>query len=330
MTIQAAKIIENNIEQLAEKWLFAVSKREKDNTRIGHEEVRGILVQVLKALGLVLADNGHLYLFESHGSIFKKAKVLGELRRAQGYELEEVLQEYLILRKEVWALLRKELGNEEVDIFEIEERINFCLMSVLKATIESFHHRQTKDLNRLAITDSLTGLFNRRQFDKIIEQEIYRSDRYERPLALGLIDIDYFKAFNDQHGHQAGDMALEKTATLIRQFLRSSDAAARYGGEEFAIVLPETDEDQAYKVCSRIRRAVERKTFFEDEKQKSNLTVSIGLACYSNDAEEAEKLVAAADKALYKAKHHGRNRVINFSSLKEKLGSNWFASLKTR
>ena len=330
MTIQAAKIIETNIEDLTEKWLFAVSKRETDDTRIGHEQVRNILVQVLKALAAVLDDKEHLYLFESHGSIFKKAKVLGELRRAQGYELEEVLQEYLILRKEVWALMRKNLGKENVDIFEIEERINFCLMSVLKATIESFHHRQTKDLNRLAITDSLTGLFNRGQFDKIIDQEIYRADRYDRPLALGLIDVDYFKLFNDLNGHQAGDMALEKTATLIRQFLRSTDAPARYGGEEFAVVLPEISQDEAYKVCSRIRRGVERKIFFENEKQKGKLTVSIGVSLYPDDADSAEKLIAAADKALYKAKNQGRNRVVCFSDLKEKLGSGWFASLKAR
>ncbi len=322
MTIEAAKIIEHNIEELSQKWLFAISKPETDDSRIGHQEVHKILVQILQALAAVLDKKEHLYLFESHGVIFKKAKVLGELRRAQGYELEEVLQEYLLLRKEVWSLMREYLATESIDIFEIEERINFCLMSVLKATIESFHHRQTKDLNKLAITDGLTGLFNRRQFDKIIGQEVYRADRYERPLALGLLDIDHFKMFNDSNGHQAGDMAMEKIATLIRQFLRISDAAARYGGEEFAIVLPETNEDQAYRVCSRIRRAIERHQFLENN-SKGHITVSIGVACYPTDAKDAKTVVTAADSALYKAKNQGRNRVICFSDIKEK-GMSWF------
>lgn len=329
MTIEAAKIIEQNIDDLSQKWLFAVSKPDVDDSRIGHEEIHQILIQVLRALSVVLANKDHLYLFESNGAIFKKAKVLGELRRAQGYELEEVLQEYLILRKEVWALMREGLEATTTAIFDIEERINFCLMNILKATIESYHHKQTTEINKLAITDSLTGLFNRRQFDKIIQQETYRADRYQRPLALALLDIDHFKMFNDMYGHQAGDMAMEKIASLIRQFLRASDAAARYGGEEFALVLPEIDEDQAYRVCSRVRRAIERHTFI-NEKKGNQLTVSIGLACYPQDASDSNSLVAKADNALYKAKNQGRNRVICFSSAKEKLNSGWFANLRSR
>lgn len=329
MTVQAAKIIEQNIDELSQKWLFAISKPDTDDARVGHQEVHNIIIQILKALAAVLDKKEYLYLFESNGVIFKKAKELGELRRAQGYELEQVLQEYLILRKEVWILMRRKLAQGDIDIFEIEERINFCLMSVLKATIESFHHRQTKDLNKLAITDSLTGLFNRRQFDRIIDNEIYRADRYQRPLALALMDIDHFKMFNDMFGHQAGDMALEKIATLVRQFLRASDAAARYGGEEIAIVLPEINEEQAYQVASRIRRAIERHRFLSN-RPKNQLTVSIGLSCYPADAKESKALISVADNALYKAKSSGRNRVTTFSAIKEKAGAGWFASLRSK
>jgi len=323
MTVQAAKIIEQNIEDLSRKWLFAFCEPDTDDVRIGHQEVHSIITQILKALAAVLDNKDYLYLFQAHGAVFKKAKALGELRRAQGYELEEVLQEYIVLRKEVWSLMRHNLEQNDVDIFEIEERINFCLMSVLKATIESFHHGHACDLNKLAITDSLTGLFNRRQFDKIIQQEIYRANRYERPLTLALLDIDHFKMFNDVYGHQAGDIALEKIAGLIRQFLRVSDAAARYGGEEFAIVLPEANQEQAYRVCSRINRAVARKSIL-DAKAKSQLSVSIGLACYPDDAKDVTALVAAADSALYKAKNTGRNRVTCFIDSKEKISSGWF------
>ncbi|TET53269.1 MAG: diguanylate cyclase [Actinobacteria bacterium] len=331
MTVQAANTIENHIDYLSRKWLEAVLKDDfsSSEARVDDQEVHNILVQILKALAVVLDKKEYLYLFEKKGTIYKKARVLGELRRAQGYQLGEVLQEYIVLRKEVWSLLRRELATKDIDIFEIEERINFCLMSVLKATIESFHHRQTKDLNRLAITDSLTGLFNRRQFDCIIEQERYRADRYKRPLSFALLDIDHFKMFNDTYGHQAGDIALEAIATLIRRFLRVSDTAARYGGEEIAIVLPEVDEESAFKVSDRIRRAVERYNFI-NKKNKRQLTVSVGLSSYPKSADNVASLISTADAALYKAKSAGRNKVVRFSRLKEKTGTGWFAGLRAK
>ena len=312
MTLRAAKLIQTNIDTLSDIWLDAnseVTVVHQQIDRIGDNEVKKIITQILQALALVLDEKEKVYLFEPTGIVYKKAKFLGELRRAQGFELEQVLQEYLILRHELWRLLREKLHSEEIDVFELEERLNFCLMNILKATINSFHHRQTKHLREQAITDSLTGLFNRRQFDKIINHELYRANRYERDLALGLLDIDHFKMYNDVYGHSAGDYALEEVSNIIRQFLRVSDAAARYGGEEFALILPETNQDQANRVCSRIRRAVERHPFEIDGK-KTNITISVGIACYPQDSKETKELIDFSDKAMYQAKKMGRNRVM--------------------
>lgn len=312
MNVKAGRLIKGNIDFLAERWMTAIPDEKlsiDDFKRIGNDEVKNIIYQILEALAITLSESDKKYLFESKGIIYRKAKFLGELRRAQGFELDQVLQEYLVLRHEVWHMLREKLNHEDIDVFELEAQINHCLMNILKATIESFHHRHTRHLREQAITDALTGLYNRRQFDRIIVNEIYRADRYKRKLTLAMMDIDHFKMYNDLHGHPAGDYALEKVSDIIRQFLRVSDAAARYGGEEFALVLPETNQDQANRVCSRVRRAVDRFEF-EIANKPTNLTISVGIACYPDDAQDARELVGFADKALYKAKRSGRNRVV--------------------
>lgn len=329
MTAIAGKLIEAHIDFLADRWLKANTEDnlfQSEEQRIGHSEVQKIIYQILEALAITLNDDSKKYLFEQKGVIYRKAKFLGELRRAQGFELEQVIQEYLVLRHELWLMLKEKLRHDNIDVFELENVINYCLMNILKATIESFHHKQTKDLREQAITDALTGLYNRRQFDKIIEHEIYRADRYNRELALGILDIDHFKIYNDLYGHPAGDYALEKVADIIRQFLRVSDAAARYGGEEFALILPETNQDQANRVCSRVRRAVERNQF-EIESKPTDLTISVGIACYPNDAKDSKKLVDLADKALYQAKRFGRNRVI-CADQESNIKTRWFLGKK--
>jgi len=321
MSNQIAEIVQQNIDYLADKWLNAIKKPQEEKL-VCEKEVIKVIYQILNGMCLVLVDKEKQSLFKPHGAAFNKAKILGELRRAQGYELEEVLGEYLILRKETWQLLRERLQYKNINVFELEERINFCLTNILKATIESFHHTHTKDLKEKAVTDPLTGLFNRRQFDKLIMQEVYRSVRYERPLTLILLDIDHFKDFNDEYGHPAGDVALVHLAAIIRQFLRVSDAAARYGGEEFALILPETTQEQGFRVAGRIRRAVERSQFYIQNKKKIGVTISIGLACFPNDCKDAKSLVQCSDEALYKAKHLGRNRVVCYS--RQNSASRWF------
>ncbi len=163
-------------------------------------------------------------------------------------------------------------------------------------------------LTTLATTDSLTGLFNRRSFDATIEKEWKRAKREGTPLALLMIDADHFKAYNDQHGHQAGDKALASIAAcVIASSCEDTDLAARYGGEEFAVLLPNTTTDLAVRVGERIRASVA----YQGTSDHLTLpTVSIGVASHCpGDMEESDSLVAAADRALYEAKRQGRNRV---------------------
>lgn len=165
------------------------------------------------------------------------------------------------------------------------------------------------ELMHQARTDMLTGLPNRRHFLELAALELVRTVRYNNPLSILMVDLDEFKAINDAYGHQAGDRCLIKFADVCRRMMRSIDVTGRIGGEEFAILLPETDADQAMEVGERLRLNVSGAAV-ETEKGKALLfTASIGVAMLSPCIDDIDKLLAAADKALYRAKSNGRNCV---------------------
>jgi diguanylate cyclase (GGDEF)-like protein/PAS domain S-box-containing protein len=167
-----------------------------------------------------------------------------------------------------------------------------------------------KELSRLSITDSLTDLYNRRYFEESIVREVERSYRTGLPLSLLMIDIDNFKSINDRYGHQMGDAALIRLAKVMTEGRRLNDIVVRYGGEEFAILLPNTSRAAAAKVAERMRIKIASETVVDKEHRLSNeIFVCIGIASCPENASEPYGLVSAADKALYAAKQHGRNRV---------------------
>ena len=162
----------------------------------------------------------------------------------------------------------------------------------------------------LATHDGLTGLNNHRQFQIILKDEITRSIRYNDPLALILCDIDYFKKCNDTYGHQFGDTVLKGVASLLDSSIRDGiDTAARYGGEEFAIVLVKTDEKGAIETAERIRQGIQNRPFKGPSGADVHVTMSFGIAIYRQHARQIDELIKKADKALYRAKGNGRNRV---------------------
>jgi len=164
-------------------------------------------------------------------------------------------------------------------------------------------------LYHLAITDGLTQLRIRRYFQQRIEEEIVRFNKFGHPLSLIMGDIDHFKSVNDTHGHQQGDLVLMETAKIFRSAIRDVDIAARYGGEEFAIILPETDTEEARQVAESIRTQIEAHEF-RTRQGKLKVTISLGIAMTNQDRDTSEALIEAADKALYQAKETGRNRVL--------------------
>jgi len=163
---------------------------------------------------------------------------------------------------------------------------------------------------QLAVTDGLTGVFNHRYFQDRLIRDINRAKDEGGQVSLLMIDIDYFKQYNDVNGHIAGDVALKEVASVLRRNLKKDDLVARYGGEEFAVILAGLDRDRASLVAERVRSVI-GEIDFPNEKvlPGGNLTVSIGLAECPSDATERGDLISAADRALYSAKHSGKNRI---------------------
>lgn len=168
-----------------------------------------------------------------------------------------------------------------------------------------------KNLEQLSITDPLTGLYNRRHFDKIVQDDLTRSNLSEKKSAFIMLDIDHFKAVNDQFGHLAGDQVLVTLASLMRETLRQFDLIWRIGGEEFVIWLPETKCKQALLVAERFRTRIMEKTF-SFEGNQVHITVSLGVACTEDPSVRLTELFNQADQALYQAKAAGRNRVARY------------------
>ena len=165
-----------------------------------------------------------------------------------------------------------------------------------------------KQVQRLAITDPLTGLFNQRHFTTVAEAEVQRTCRYERPLSAIMLDIDHFKRVNDTYGHTIGDHLLQEVAESCRRELRNVDLVGRYGGDEFAILLPESDLAVARRVAERLRMAIARRKL-HTAKGQATVTVSLGIAAVDCEDTALETLLSRADKALYVAKRKGRNQV---------------------
>ena len=165
----------------------------------------------------------------------------------------------------------------------------------------------------MSITDPLTGLLNRRYLEERLNEELSRSKRYSYPMSFLMIDIDDFKHYNDRNGHQAGDHALQLTAHCLKSSLRLADVASRYGGEEFCILLPQTTTDEAAVIAERIRYMIQTTSYPHGKAQPLGaVTVSIGLSSFSKYLDTPETVIRAADRALYHAKSHGKNRIVAY------------------
>lgn len=184
--------------------------------------------------------------------------------------------------------------------------IIFISAFVVKYIIKS---RDFEQQYLLATTDGLTELYNHRYFQEQMKMQVEQSKRYEAPFSLIIVDIDFFKKFNDTFGHQAGDAVLRQVAQLLKQSVRSTDIVCRYGGEEMSIILPNTPKDMSVITAEKICKRVAAKRFRLNNYQESNVTISLGVASFPDDGETPSEIIEMADKRLYQSKHNGRNQV---------------------
>lgn len=215
------------------------------------------------------------------------------------------------------------IGNETIGVLNVSDKItgevfkkedlamvhnfaNYASMALKGST----YYTLAEHMKELSITDPLTSLYNRRYFQERLAEEIDRSERYNLKTSLCMLDIDDFKLFNDCEGHLAGDDLLRKLSRLTSYSLRVIDVLARIGGDEFAVIMPQTDKDEAYFVAERICNTIKQKLLPEWEfYPKKNITVSIGISTLPVDGNNPKKLLGNADKALYRAKMHGKNKI---------------------
>ena len=207
------------------------------------------------------------------------------------------------------------LGSREPERFQTGQAADFLghMASVAAICLENAVNRER--LRLAGLTDSLTGLYNRRHLQHRLEQEVTRAQRYRQPLSCLFVDADHFKQINDDHGHACGDQVLTALAQRLRARLRTSDLPTRYGGEEFAVLLPQTDAENARVLAHEICTGIAAEPIALDTGEEIRVTVSIGVAAARaqdrRPAREAgEALLQAADEAVYQAKEAGRNRVV--------------------
>jgi len=208
------------------------------------------------------------------------------------------------------------LGSEQENRYIKGAATDFLqrLATVVAICVENATNHER--LKRVGLTDSLTGVNNRRFFDQRLLEEVGRAQRSKEPLTCLFMDVDHFKRVNDEHGHQTGDQVLRVVAGLIREQLRGSDVLGRYGGEEFAALLVNASADAAMEIAERIRAVIAAYPFKTLEDKTLAATISIGVATWLHSDEEADlellanDLVDRADQAVYTAKNQGRNQVV--------------------
>lgn len=227
-------------------------------------------------------------------------EVLGEKR-----DTRSQLSVPLIVGGEVYGILNAE--SQQIGAFlDQHERFLSILANHAALAIENFQlHSKTEELT---IIDELTRAYNYRYFRQRLEEEFKRAKRYHQPLSLMMMDIDWFKKCNDTYGHRFGNVVLKELVKICNKCVRDVDVLCRYGGEEFVVILPQTAKEDAKQIGERIRVSFGQH-LIELDKIKTRVTISIGIATFPEDAEEAENLIEKVDQALYQAKGHGKNQV---------------------
>jgi len=246
--------------------------------------------------------------------ISKKARI----RSSMGFRLSEVQRALYTLKEVALLFIRAEYA-QDIDGFDSAlTKLDRCLAKTIFDFSEIYQQQinlrlneylsQIEEFNRtlkhLSIIDGLTGLYNHKYFQEMLVKELKRSERYKHPMSVVMFDIDNFKPYNDSYGHIKGDEALKKIAQIFQAETRNIDIASRYGGEEFILILPETNTHNAKIVSEKIRNLFAKET---------GLTISVGIAGAVKYPVNPQTLITQADKALYRAKRSGKDRICIFS-----------------
>lgn len=257
--------------------------------------------------------------------ISKDGSLIPVLASIKVLRINNEILEYLIVLSDLTEIVKREKELEDAleeirvlneDLNKRSQQLEIALASLDMKLFET--ERAKEEAEKLAITDSLTGIYNRRFLEEKLSHELIRAKAYNRYLSIIMADIDHFKRINDTYGHKVGDEVLKALALILKANIRGDDTVARYGGEEFVILLSGASKYDAYRIAERIRVEVEE-TSFEEIGVPEKITVSFGISCFPEDGEDPIELLKKADQALYQAKTLGRNRVEVFTEPSESI-----------
>lgn len=228
-----------------------------------------------------------------------------EMVKNRARQFRSLISTPLMTEDRAIGILR--LDSTKPEIFDSEDlRLLNILADLGAVTVENAKlYERTEEL---AVTDGLTGCYVQRYMRQLAEEDMAKARESDNPLSLLMLDIDHFKRYNDTYGHIAGDIVLQGAAEIFMKLSPSRAVVARYGGEEFSIILPDYDSEQAKELAEKIRKKIKERVFFL-RREKTSVTVSIGVATYNKEDKSVNEIIERADKALYKAKEQGRDKV---------------------
>jgi diguanylate cyclase (GGDEF)-like protein len=301
---KAADALKQDTGEMAEHWAASFRRRLSER---GEPFPAGRLEKdveaLVKGVAAVLEDPWSYREFMGGGDNQQIGRRIAEKHVQAGGSLTSALEAYMRLRQAMILASRDVFRESDRPFFDLMTRLNRCIDRVLFAIAEGYFSAFQAEIEKQALTDTLTGLGNSRRFREALASELKRSDRTGRPFSIVFADVDDFKDINDRYGHVQADHTLTAIGSALATELRGSDLVCRWGGDEFIILLPETDRHQAGTLAERLRGAV------SSSDSCAGATVSLGVACYPDDGRDYDGLVANADRALYASKRSGKNVV---------------------
>jgi diguanylate cyclase (GGDEF)-like protein len=301
---KARGILEQHKLDITKDWLGRLVGSIDDLEALEHfptqESIR-TSVGLIEGLIQCLADERAIDQFKEGGLYYRQAADLGLLQRQESGAIGSLADNLSALEEAIWERISVGLRHQDRDLLHLVSILRLGLHRIMTAAAQAYHEQSNAELDRLAHTDTLTGLYNRRYWEPELERHVELYKRYRHPFAILMLDFDNLKWVNDTFGHAAGDTALNHLATVMRLNVRDVDIPCRFGGDEFLILMPEADKNAIQMVGRRIADSV-NKTRFKLGRSFASLQVSFGAAACPEDATEAEDLLHAADKTLYQAK----------------------------
>jgi diguanylate cyclase (GGDEF)-like protein len=266
-------------------------------------------VELIEGLANCLSDEETLSQFGPGGLYHRQASALGLLQRDESGGIGPLADSLDALEEAIWDRLSAGLRQQDKEILALVRIMRMALHRVMTTAAEAYHEQSSAELDRLAHTDTLTGLHNRRYLEQELERHVELYKRYKHPFAVLMLDLDSLKLVNDTFGHAAGDEALKHLASVMRAAIRDTDIPGRYGGDEFIILMPEADKNAIQAVGRRIAETIS-KTRVKLGGGYVSLEVSFGASSCPAEGNSADALLKQADTSLYAAKERktGRGR----------------------